>query len=56
VPAQSHEPIIITKRGKPLAKLVPVEEKDVEEKPLKGKAIYIGEIISPIDETWDAAK
>ena len=50
--AQQRRPIIITKRGKPVAKLVPVEEP--EPIPLFGRmagSIKIcGDIISPIED------
>lgn len=53
--AQSHEPIIITKHGKPMVKVVPVDSStDLDEKPLKDAATYIGDLISPIDEDWEA--
>ena len=55
--AQSHEPIIITKYGKPMVKVVPIDrKKDNNEKPLKNAATFIGDIISPIDEDWEASK
>ena len=55
--AQNHDPIIITKYGKPLVKVVPIDqEKDNHDKPLKGAATYIGDIISPIDDEWEAMK
>jgi len=55
--AQNHESIIVTKHGKPLVKVIPFDEnKDINKKPLKGVATYIGDIISPIDEEWEAAK
>lgn len=55
--AQTREPIVITKHGKPLVKLVPIDStKDVDYKPLKGLATYIGDIVSPIDEEWEATK
>ena len=55
--AQSREPIIITKRGKPLVKVVPFDStRDIDEKPLKDMAVYIGDIVSPIDEAWEADK
>lgn len=53
---RKRESIVITKRGMPVAKLVPVEE----EKPkslfgfLKGSVIIRGDIISPTGEKWDA--
>ena len=54
---QSRKPIVITKRGKPVARLVPLEE----EKPvifgrMRGTGVILGDIISPIDERWDAVE
>jgi prevent-host-death family protein len=44
-----HESVIITKRGKPVAKLVPVEEEqDSILGFMKGKATIIGDIVSPV--------
>ncbi|MCA9730773.1 MAG: type II toxin-antitoxin system Phd/YefM family antitoxin [Deferribacteres bacterium] len=55
--AQTNEVLVITKHGKPLAKLVPFENKPKNyEKPLKSKATFIGDVISPIDVEWDANK
>lgn len=55
--AQSNETIVITKRGKPLAQLVPFDStKKKYEMPLKDKATFIGDIISPLGEEWDATK
>ncbi len=55
--AQTHETIIITKYGKPMVKIVPInEKKDLDQKPLKGAATFIGDIVSPIDEEWEATK
>ncbi len=55
--SQTHETLVSTKYGKPKAKLVPVEAtNDHKEKPLKGMATFIGDIISPIDEEWEAEK
>lgn len=48
--------IVITKRGKPVAELVPVEK----EAPvdlfgcMKGTAIAHGDLIEPLDVHWDA--
>ena len=53
---ETHEEIIITKRGKPTAKLVPVE--DLPPKPLfgflQGSVAINDDITQPIDEVWDA--
>jgi prevent-host-death family protein len=54
--AEGKEEIIITKRGKPVAKLVPVSA--VPKKELfgymKGTAEILGDIVSPIDVEWEA--
>ncbi len=53
-----HKEIIITKYGKPVAKLAPVEEK--EPKPLfgllKNSVVITGDIIKPTGEKWNADK
>ncbi len=52
-------PVLITKRGKPVAKLVPVDEFRSEVfDSLKGKIEIRGDIVSPIvpPEDWEALK
>jgi prevent-host-death family protein len=50
----TRRPIVITKRGKPIAKLVPAEpEKDEWIGRLNGKFKTTGDIVSPIDE-WES--
>ena len=50
-----HQEVVITKRGKPMARLVPLKQ----EKPesilgfLKGKLKVVGDIVSPIVEPWE---
>jgi prevent-host-death family protein len=49
--AQQRRPIIITKRGKPVAKLVPVEEKPIDLFGRMAGSIKIcGDIIGPIED------
>jgi len=49
--AQQRRPIIITKRGKPVAKLVPVEEKVIDLFGRMAGSIKIcGDIINPIED------
>ena len=53
--ARTGEPIIVTKRGKPVAQLVPVARKPKMLRGfLKGVIKSHGDIISPIDVEWDA--
>ena len=55
---RTHQVIVITKRGKPVARLVPL---DVE-KPRKlfgylaGHVVEEGDIVSPTGEAWDAER
>ena len=51
-----HDEIIITKRGKPVAKLVPVDA-PIRLSPfgsLKGTLQVAGDLIQPTGEVWDA--
>jgi prevent-host-death family protein len=53
----TRRPIVITKRGKPVARLVPVEE----EAPsifgrMRGTVTIHGDIIGPTGEEWHAEK
>lgn len=54
--ASTHQPLVITKRGKPVAKLVPIEEE--ASTPLfgymKGTLTIVGDIVAPLDEAWSA--
>jgi prevent-host-death family protein len=53
--AKTKQPITITKRGKPIAQLVPT----TTHKPpafgcMKGTVLFEGDIVSPLDEEWSA--
>jgi prevent-host-death family protein len=51
----SKTPILITKRGKPVAKLVPVDgEANNFFGCMKGSLRIVGDIVSPIDVDWEA--
>jgi len=52
--ALTGKELIVTKRGKPVAKLVPVTK--TEGASLLESIVWEGDIISPIGEGWDAAK
>jgi len=55
----TREPIVITKRGKPVAKLVPVtSEKDDWIGRLNGQFKVTGDIVSPVVplEDWEALR
>ena len=51
--------ITITSRGHDMARLVPLEDKGVKSRKILrelGENAFIGDIISPIDEEWEAMK
>lgn len=54
--ARSHEPLIITKRGRPVARMVPV----ADEEPVRlfgymaGTAVLHGDIVAPLEVAWEA--
>ncbi len=54
--ADKHETITVTKRGKPVVRMVPVEP--VLERPLfgylAGKGTIQGDIVASTGETWNA--
>jgi prevent-host-death family protein len=55
--AQSGEPVVVTKNGKPLVELKPYNQR---KKSLfgiwKDQVVITGDIMSPIDVEWDAMK
>ncbi len=54
--ARTHEPVIITKRGRPVAKMVPVDNEKKTELfgYMKGTATIRGDITGPIEVAWEA--
>lgn len=53
--ATQREPLVITKRGKPVAKLVPIPPEGEVFGALSGSVLYESDIVAPIDAEWDAA-
>jgi prevent-host-death family protein len=55
--SERRQELIITKHGKPVAKLVPVEG---DTPPvfgyMKNTVVSYGDLISPVDEDWEADK
>lgn len=55
--ADSGEPIVITKNGKPVAQLEPFHHKPETLKgALRGHIAIDGDIIAPLDEAWAAQR
>jgi prevent-host-death family protein len=54
---RTGDPLVITKKGKPIAQLVPHTPKKREILGiLEGRVEILGDIISPIDVEWEALK
>lgn len=49
---QSRQEIVITKRGRPVARLVPLAPKP-KKKPLHQRIRIVGDIVSPVDTGWN---
>jgi len=54
--ARTREPLIVTKFGEPVAQLVPMAPKTKLFGALKGSVVYEGDIISPVENEWEAAQ
>ena len=54
--AATKEPLVITKRGKPVAKLVPIPGEIDLYGALEGSVVFEGDIVSPLENEWDACK
>lgn len=54
--AERREPLVITKRGKPVARLVPMPPEISLFGALAGSVVDESDIIAPIEIEWDAAR
>lgn len=54
--AQTRVPVTITKRGKPVARLVPVEPLAPLFGALAGTVGEYGDLVGPVDDEWDAIR
>jgi prevent-host-death family protein len=54
--AEKRETLVITKRGKPVAQVMPVPAKKNIIGAMRGSVLWEGDIISPIDVEWEAMK
>jgi prevent-host-death family protein len=58
--SRQRQEVVVTRYGKPIAKLVPIEPSGEDEQTaglfgwLRGTVTVHGDIIAPIDEPWDA--
>lgn len=54
--AEKRETLVITKRGKPVAQLIPAPAEEDFVGSMRGSVVWEGDIISPIDVEWEAMK
>ncbi len=54
--AATREPLVITKFGKPVGKLVPMPPQVKLRGALRGSVLFEGDIVSPLENEWEAAK
>lgn len=55
--AATGNPVVITKRGRPVARLVPVDRRPRSiVGALKGRAVILGDITSPVSVKWEASR
>jgi len=52
--AERHEEVIITKRGRPVARLVPIRPAGALFGAMAGSVARQDDLVSPIDEPWEA--
>ena len=53
---ETGQPVLITKRGKPVARIVPMPPTQGIIGAMRGSVLWEGDIISPIDVEWEAMK
>jgi prevent-host-death family protein len=53
--AETGETYVVTKRGRPVAQVVPVT-RNVRPRPLRGSVTIHGDIVGPALDTWDVDK
>lgn len=53
---QTRQSLLVTRHGKPVAEISPYTPKThAGANPLKGSIVHQGDLISPLDESWDSA-
>ncbi len=52
---ETSETLVVTKRGKPVAKVVAIED-ETRGRPLRGSVRVKGDVVAPIGEPWDAMR
>jgi prevent-host-death family protein len=51
----TRETLVVTKRGKPVARVVAMEDEEAP-RPLRGSVRVHGDLVAPLDDSWDTAR
>ena len=54
--AETRETIVITKHGRPVAQIVPMPQPGDLVGSMRGSVLWQGDIISPLENEWEAAQ
>ena len=55
--AERREPVVVTKRGRPVAQVVPIVKRQKQLwGAMKGEIEIRGDIVTPLDVEWEAIK
>ena len=54
--AEERRPLTITKRGRAVAKVVPIEPSAELFGALSGTGTIVGDIVNPLENEWEAAR
>jgi prevent-host-death family protein len=54
--AEKRETLVITKHGNPVAQVVPMPPEKELFGAMRGSGVIIGDIISPLENEWEALK
>jgi len=49
--AETGEPLVVTKRGRPVAEIVPLRKRRA--RPLRGSVVFRGDVVGPILGEWE---
>lgn len=54
--AEKRETLVITKHGRPVAQLVPMPPEKELFGSMRGSVVWMGDIISPLENEWEVLK
>lgn len=55
--AEDQQPVVVTKRGRPVAQVVPILRKPKRlYGAMRGEIDVLGDIVGPVDDGWEVAR